>query len=114
MSSTAGCREGDELKIPPGTRESPSLLVSITLVSVTAAWIAQFAWLAVENHRNFGTWSYDLGIYDQGFWLVSSASTRPSSHCSAAPSAGARNDLARASGRDALILLRLVDGSVLQ
>ena len=25
----------------------------------------------MQNHRNFGTWSFDMGIYDQGFWLVS-------------------------------------------
>ncbi len=30
-----------------------------------------FATLGVQHHRNFGTWSYDMGIYDQGFWLVS-------------------------------------------
>jgi len=30
-----------------------------------------FGRLGVQNHRNFGTWSYDMGIYDQGFWLVS-------------------------------------------
>lgn len=45
-----------------------------------AAWLAfiaavifviVFGGLGVQNHRNFGTWSYDMGIYDQGFWLVS-------------------------------------------
>ncbi len=30
-----------------------------------------FGKLGIEHHRNFGTWSYDMGIYDQGFWLVS-------------------------------------------
>ena len=30
-----------------------------------------FGSLGVMNHRNFGTWSYDMGIYDQGFWLLS-------------------------------------------
>ena len=30
-----------------------------------------FGRLGVEHQRNFGTWSYDMGIYDQGFWLVS-------------------------------------------
>jgi len=30
-----------------------------------------FGRLGVEHHDNFGTWSYDMGIYDQGFWLVS-------------------------------------------
>jgi uncharacterized membrane protein len=30
-----------------------------------------FGKLGVQHQRNFGTWSYDMGIYDQGFWLVS-------------------------------------------
>ncbi len=30
-----------------------------------------FGRLGVQSHRNFGTWSYDMGIYDQGLWLVS-------------------------------------------
>ena len=30
-----------------------------------------FGALGVQNQRNFGTWSYDMGIYDQGLWLVS-------------------------------------------
>lgn len=30
-----------------------------------------FGWLGVRHHRNFGTWSFDMGIYDQAFWLVS-------------------------------------------
>ncbi|MFW2335568.1 DUF2079 domain-containing protein [Ilumatobacter sp.] len=30
-----------------------------------------FARLGVRRHDTFGTWAFDLGIYDQGFWLVS-------------------------------------------
>lgn len=30
-----------------------------------------FGRLAVRNHENFGTWAFDMGIYDQAFWLVS-------------------------------------------
>ena len=30
-----------------------------------------FGRLGVQHHRNFGTWSFDMGIYDQAFWLVS-------------------------------------------
>ena len=30
-----------------------------------------FARLGVQRHRTFGTWAFDMGIYDQGFWLVS-------------------------------------------
>ena len=36
-----------------------------------ALFAVVFGRLGVQNHRNFGTWSYDMGIYDQGFWLVS-------------------------------------------
>ena len=42
---------------------------------LTAAGIVLFALLfgslGVQNQRNFGTWSYDMGIYDQAMWLVS-------------------------------------------
>ena len=37
---------------------------------VTLAWVTLFGGLAVQSHHNFGTWSYDMGIYDQGLWLV--------------------------------------------
>jgi len=30
-----------------------------------------FGRLGVQHQRNFGTWSFDMAIYDQGFWLVS-------------------------------------------
>ena len=30
-----------------------------------------FGRLGIQHHRNFGTWSFDMGIYDQAFWLVS-------------------------------------------
>ncbi|MFT3854589.1 MAG: DUF2079 domain-containing protein [Ilumatobacteraceae bacterium] len=33
-----------------------------------------FGSLGVKRHNTFGTWSFDLGIYDQGFWLVSRGS----------------------------------------
>jgi uncharacterized membrane protein len=36
-----------------------------------AVWAAIFATLGVRNHRNFGTWAFDMAIYDQSFWLVS-------------------------------------------
>ncbi len=35
------------------------------------AWAIVFGSLGVQNQRNFGTWSYDMGIYDQAIWLVS-------------------------------------------
>lgn len=49
------------------------------------AWLATWAFaalfalvygaLAVRAHRNFGTWGFDTGIYDQAFWLVSRGRT---------------------------------------
>jgi uncharacterized membrane protein len=36
-----------------------------------AAFTIVFGRLGVQNHRNFGTWSFDMGIYDQAFWLIS-------------------------------------------
>ncbi|HEY3484267.1 MAG TPA: DUF2079 domain-containing protein [Ilumatobacteraceae bacterium] len=37
--------------------------------AVIFAWV--FGRLGVQHHRNFGTWAFDMGIYDQSFWLVS-------------------------------------------
>ena len=42
----------------------------LTLAGVLAFTIV-FGSLGVRHHENFGSWSFDLGIYDQGFWLVS-------------------------------------------
>jgi uncharacterized membrane protein len=42
----------------------------LVLVGVVV-WAWLFGSLGVQNHRNFGTWSYDMGIYDQALWLVS-------------------------------------------
>ncbi len=42
----------------------------LTLLGIVV-FAVLFGSLGVQNHRNFGTWSYDMGIYDQGFWLVS-------------------------------------------
>ena len=41
------------------------------MLTGVAIFTVVFAQLGVERHRNFGTWAFDLGIYDQGFWLVS-------------------------------------------
>ena len=43
-----------------------------TIATVMAALVFTVvtAWLAVRAHRNFGTWGFDMGIYDQALWLV--------------------------------------------
>ena len=42
-----------------------------TAAAASSLFAMVFGRLGVQHHRNFGTWSYDMGIYDQGFWLVS-------------------------------------------
>lgn len=42
----------------------------LTLIGV-AAFTAVFGALGVRQYESFGSWSFDMGIYDQGFWLVS-------------------------------------------
>ena len=39
--------------------------------AATLLFMLVFGKLGVQHQRNFGTWSYDMGIYDQGYWLVS-------------------------------------------
>ncbi len=48
-------------------RCSPPVLVLALLV---AAWIAVFGILVWQRHDRFGTFGFDLGIYDQATWLV--------------------------------------------
>ena len=35
------------------------------------AFAVIFGRLGVQHHRNFGTWSFDMAIYDQAYWLAS-------------------------------------------
>lgn len=41
------------------------------LGAAMAVYVAVFATLTWEKHANFGTFGFDMGIYDQGIWLVS-------------------------------------------
>lgn len=41
------------------------------LLALMAAWTWHFTRLSLEIHHGFGTSSYDLGLYDQGVWLLS-------------------------------------------
>jgi uncharacterized membrane protein len=36
-----------------------------------AAFIATFVWLTWRSHAGFGSFGFDLGIFDQGVWLLS-------------------------------------------
>lgn len=41
------------------------------LFGVTALWAVVFIALGLIRHNRFGTFGFDLGIYDQGIWLLS-------------------------------------------
>ena len=45
--------------------------VRVTLLLLLATWFLTFLWLGALRHRRFGTIGFDLGIYDQGIWLLS-------------------------------------------
>ncbi len=47
-----------------------SLWSTATIIS-SVVWAVWMSWLQLDVHRNFGTFSYDVGLYDQGLWLVS-------------------------------------------
>jgi uncharacterized membrane protein len=49
---------------------SSPICLAVTLGGI-ALWAVTFATLGVRHHRNFGTWAFDMAIYDQAFWLVS-------------------------------------------
>ncbi len=40
-------------------------------VAGVVAFTVVFGSMGVRQYHNFGSWSFDMGIYDQGFWLVS-------------------------------------------
>ncbi len=43
----------------------------VGLVGVIALYVTHFTALTLEIHHGLGTSSYDLGLYDQGVWLLS-------------------------------------------
>jgi uncharacterized membrane protein len=43
----------------------------VTLAVLVLAWIITFIRLPQLRHNNYGTFGFDLGIYDQGTWLLS-------------------------------------------
>ncbi len=40
-------------------------------IAASVAFGIIFGRLGVRHHENFGSWSFDMGIYDQAFWLTS-------------------------------------------
>ena len=53
-----------------GRANSGPICLTLTLVGIVIS-ATVFSVLGVRNHRNFGTWAYDMAIYDQAFWLIS-------------------------------------------
>lgn len=75
-----GDPEADDSIDDSGPPTLGSRVLSVFAAIHPAAWLMftgvviftiVFARLGVQRHNNFGTWAFDLGIYDQGFWLVS-------------------------------------------
>ena len=53
-----------------GRNNGASICLALTLAGIIV-YAAVFSVLGVRHHRNFATWSFDMAIYDQAFWLVS-------------------------------------------
>ena len=44
---------------------------AVVLALMVAVYVGTFGWLTWAQHANFGTFGYDMGLYDQGIWLLS-------------------------------------------
>jgi uncharacterized membrane protein len=65
---------------PPSDRSEPGWVSYLrrptagpvtALVALIATYVAVFGTLTYRQQSNFGTFGYDMGIYDQGIWLLS-------------------------------------------
>src|SRR5437773_8159112 len=56
---------------PVGRRLRAMSAPARVLVGMIAAYVAVFGSLTWAQQSNFGTFGFDMGIYDQGIWLVS-------------------------------------------
>ena len=54
-----------------GERRLPVPDSSFLLGGMMALFAGTFVWLAWLTHARFGTFGFDLGIFDQGVWLLS-------------------------------------------
>ncbi|MDO8363837.1 MAG: DUF2079 domain-containing protein [Actinomycetota bacterium] len=66
LRSWAGDKR-DRLRRQIAHTSRPAWLVAVAVI----VFAAVFGSLGVRNQRNFGTWAYDMGIYDQAIWLLS-------------------------------------------
>jgi hypothetical protein len=53
------------------TAISSSVAARWILVAATAGYVILFSFWTLRNHYGFGTFGFDLGIFDQGMWLLS-------------------------------------------
>src|SRR5215213_3882138 len=57
---------------PPGAGERHLAVTdSVLLGGMITLFIGSFVWLTWLTHARFGTFGFDLGIFDQGVWLLS-------------------------------------------
>lgn len=56
--------EPDDIKLPKSFEYA-------ALIAMICLYIAVFSFLTIRNHNNFGTFGFDLGVFDQGVWLLS-------------------------------------------
>jgi uncharacterized membrane protein len=49
----------------------PTPTSTFLLAGMMALFVGTFVWLAWLTHARFGTFGFDLGIFDQGVWLLS-------------------------------------------
>ncbi len=66
-------RRGDRRRDPFYLRflELPRAGPVSLLVAMMVAYVAVFGTLTYQQQSNYGTYGFDMGIYDQGIWLVS-------------------------------------------
>lgn len=65
---------GADAKARPGEEPSTDSKLRYQYAALSAMillYIATFSFLTVRMHNNFGTYGFDLGIFDQGIWLLS-------------------------------------------
>ncbi|MGH9182013.1 MAG: DUF2079 domain-containing protein, partial [Acidimicrobiales bacterium] len=58
-------------RLPFGDRLVGADRAWLVVTAMVVAWIAVFAPLVWQRHSRFGSFSFDLGIFDQAVWLLS-------------------------------------------
>ncbi len=68
----AGCSSlGRQRSWSPRSGLPVSFIPPLLLMVAVAVYIGVFAPLTWKQHHNFGTFGFDMGIFDQGIWLLS-------------------------------------------